>query len=64
MIVDDSAKIPVRVGEPVPKTTKITTGVKKIQVDRLLNYEPNPFQDVYAFKRNCFIDYCPSSIFT
>lgn len=57
MIVDDSAKIPVRVGEPVPKTTKITTGVKKVQVDRLLNYEPNPFQDVYAFKRNCFIDY-------
>jgi len=57
MIVDDTSKIPVRVGEQSPATTNIRVGIKKVQVDRLLNYEPNPFQDVSAFKRNCYVDY-------
>lgn len=57
MIVDDASKIPIRVGDQAPNTTKITLGVKKVQVDRLLNHEPNPFQDISAFKRNCYVDY-------
>ena len=56
MIVDDSGEIPYNVGEPVP-TTKVALGVRKATVERVLNYEPNPFQDISTFKRAMITDY-------
>jgi HK97 family phage portal protein len=57
MIVDDTSKIPVRVGDQCSQKAKVTSGIKKIQVERLMNTEPNEFQDINTFKRNCFVDY-------
>jgi HK97 family phage portal protein len=57
MIVDDTAEIPLRVGEPVQGITPVTKGVRRSRVNLLLNEEPNPFQDVSTFKRNLIIDY-------
>jgi HK97 family phage portal protein len=57
MIVDDTAEIPLRVGEPVQGLNSVVKGVRRSRVDLLLNKEPNPFQDVSTFKRNLIIDY-------
>ena len=56
MIVDDVAEIPFAVGEKVLGATNIVKNIRKSKVDLLLNKEPNPFQDVSAFKRNLIID--------
>lgn len=56
MLVDDAAQIPVRIGEQV-KGDAVVKGVKKVSLERLLNFEPNPFQDINTFRRNLFIDY-------
>lgn len=57
MIVDDTAEIPAVVGEMNKNVTPIVKGVRAETVRRLLNVEPNPFQDVNSFKRNLVIDY-------
>ena len=56
MIVDDVAEIPHRVFGPT-KGASIVKGIKRSKVDLLLNVEPNLFQDVSTFKRNCITDY-------
>lgn len=56
MIVDDAAEIPVMVGEST-KGNSVVKGVKKAKVEKLLNFEPNLYQDVNTFKRNLFTDY-------
>ena len=56
MIVDDVAEIPFSVGEKIVGTTNVLKNIRKSKVDLLLNKEPNPFQDVSAFKRNLVID--------
>jgi len=57
MIVDDTAEIPLRVGEPIQGLNSVVKGVRRSRVDLLLNKEPNPFQDISTFKRNLIIDY-------
>ena len=56
MIVDDVAEIPFSVGEKIVGTNNILKNIRRSKVDLLLNVEPNPFQDVSAFKRNLIID--------
>ena len=56
MIVDDVAEIPHRVFGPT-KGASIVKGIKRSKVDLLLNVEPNLFQDVSTFKRNCITDH-------
>ena len=56
MIVDDVSEIPVRVGAPT-KGKSVVKGVKRSKVELLLNIEPNLFQDISTFKRNCITDY-------
>lgn len=55
MIVDDSAEIGTIVGMAT-KGTAVVKGIKRSRVDLLLNTEPNPFQDINTFRRNCIID--------
>lgn len=57
IIVDDTAEIPIRVGEPIQGLNPVRKNVRRSRVDLLLNYEPNPFQDISTFKRNLIIDY-------
>jgi len=57
MIVDDAAQIPLWVGDPVKGATPQFKGMRKAKLDLLLNFEPNPFQDINSFRRNLFIDY-------
>ena len=56
MIVDDVAEIPFTVAEKVRGVNPVAKDVRRTRVDILLNKEPNPFQDVSAFKRNLIID--------
>ena len=56
MIVDDAAEIPAIVSGSV-KLNGVIKGIKRAKVDTLLNYEPNPFQDINTFKRNLITDY-------
>lgn len=55
MIVDDSAEIGTIVGMAT-KGNAVVKGIKRSRVDLLLNTEPNPFQDINTFRRNCIID--------
>lgn len=55
MIVDDCAEIPSVVS---PTTASgLVKGIKRSKVDRLINEEPNLFQDINSFKRNLITDY-------
>lgn len=55
MIVDDSAEIGTIVGMAT-KGNAVVKGIKRSRVELLLNTEPNPFQDINTFRRNCIID--------
>ena len=57
MIVDDTAEIPLRIGEPIQGLNSVVKGLRRSRIDLLLNREPNPFQDISSFKRNLIIDY-------
>lgn len=56
MIVDDTAEINYSIG-----TEKVgfpvRSGLKRKTVETLLNYQPNPFQDIHAFRRNLVMDF-------
>jgi len=56
MIVDDVAEIPYSIGEKKNSTLNVIKNIRKVRVESLLNYEPNPFQDISTFKRNLIID--------
>jgi len=56
MIVDDVAEIPYTVAEKTRGVNPVARDVRRTRVDILLNKEPNPFQDISAFKRNLVID--------
>ena len=56
MIVDDVAEIPVDVGTKINQITPVVKNIRRSKVHALLNVEPNPFQDISAFKRNLIID--------
>lgn len=56
MIVDDCAGINFLIPDST-KSVPVVKGVKRSRVDLLLNSEPNPFQDISSFRRNCFTDY-------
>ncbi|MAD72310.1 MAG: phage portal protein [Euryarchaeota archaeon] len=55
MIVDDVAEIPVVVHPN--QTNGVQKGIRRSTVNKLLNKEPNLFQDVSSFKRNLITDY-------
>ena len=55
MIVDDVSDIQIEVGNK--KVTPVAAGIRQTTVNKLLNYEPNPFQDASTFRRNLIIDY-------
>jgi len=57
MIVDDTAEIRTVVGEAIPNTMPVVKGVRRASVNRLLNFEPNPYQDINSFRRNLITDY-------
>lgn len=57
MIVDDVAEIKCVVGEKLNSFTPFVTGVRKASLERLLNKEPNPFQDINSFRRALVLDF-------
>ena len=56
MIIDDVSMIPSAVGAQL-KEKGVTTGIKQTKVDRLVNRQPNPYQDINTFRRNLVTDY-------
>ena len=56
MIVDDSADIPFDVGEKIIGMSNVVKNIRRSKLNLLLNVEPNPFQDISAFKRNLIVD--------
>lgn len=57
MIIDDTSAIKHKVGLQIPGMTPQVTGVRKVTLERLLNKEPNPFQDINSFKRALLLDF-------
>lgn len=56
LIVDDSSEIDAII-HPISKAQGIAKGVKRAKVELLLNTQPNPFQDISAFRRNLYTDF-------
>ena len=57
MIVDSCSQIDVLVDyEDIPQNFPPVKGVRRETVHRLLNYEPNPFQDISSFRRLLLTD--------
>ena len=56
MLIDDASEINYSIG-----TEKVgfpaRPGVKRKSVDTLLNYQPNPYQDLSSFRRNLIMDF-------
>lgn len=57
MIVDDVSEISLKIGDSIPGLTPVVGGMRQKSLTRILNKEPNPFQDISSFKRNLVIDY-------
>ena len=56
MIVDDCSEINVMIGERLPPDVAIASNVKNSKINKLLNIQPNPYQDISTFRRNLYID--------
>ena len=56
MVVDDVSEMKAVV-EHEQAFPGLVAGVRRSKVDKLLNTEPNPFQDISSFKRNLITDY-------
>ena len=56
LVVDDVAEIPVDIGGKINGMNPVYKNVRRATVMRLLNVEPNPFQDINTFKRNLITD--------
>lgn len=54
MIVDDVAAIKTKVGEPLSIESR--PNIRKKSLEKLLNKQPNPFQDIDSFKRSLIMD--------
>lgn len=57
MIIDDVSDIKSKVGDQIPGMSPLVTGVRKVTLDRVLNKEPNPYQDISSFKRSLILDF-------
>lgn len=69
MVVDDIAEIPVAVGDKLAgikpamrisaemEAENVLNVIRKAKVDKLLNIQPNPYQDINSFRRNLYVDY-------
>lgn len=55
-IVNDAANIPSSVGEQIQNIVPIRKGVRARTLVKILNHEPNPFEDINSFKRKLIID--------
>ena len=57
MVVDAASQIDIIVGDDkLDQDMPPRTGTKKARVQKLLNTEPNPFQDISTFRRLLFTD--------
>jgi HK97 family phage portal protein len=54
MIVDDTAAIKTKVGDQLGITSR--PNVRRKTIEKLLNKEPNPFQDIDSFRRGLIMD--------
>jgi HK97 family phage portal protein len=56
MITDDVSEIKSIVGEPTP-VSAVVKGIKRSRVNKVINYQPNPYQDISAFRRGLVMDF-------
>jgi HK97 family phage portal protein len=56
MIIDDTSEINFKLGSEKVGMPQVV-GAKRKTVESLLNIQPNPFQDINAFRRNLLMDF-------
>ena len=55
LIVDAASQINIDVGDKLPFAGNSL--LRKNKVQQLLNHQPNPFQDISAFRRSIYLDF-------
>lgn len=56
MLVDDASELSFTIGVDKVVPLPIRSGLKRKTVENLINFQPNPYQDLNSFKRNIFSD--------
>ena len=56
MIVNGAASFDISVKDQIKGVLPITPGMRKTRLNLMLNYEPNPYQDINSFRRSFFMD--------
>jgi HK97 family phage portal protein len=65
LILDSAAEVDVSIGDRVPAITPRTVNtngdrpqlVRKKNLERIINFQPNPFENVNEFRRQLYMDY-------
>lgn len=57
LLVDNSSLVEFDVGEQLPFTGLTGPGLRKKQLDNLLRYKPNPYQDASSFRRVAYLNF-------
>jgi HK97 family phage portal protein len=57
LLVDNAAMVDYDVAETLKFTGQYGTGIKKVTIDKLLNYRPNPYMDISTFRRLILLDF-------
>ena len=55
MLVDDVSAIDIKIGDNLALLNSVS-GIKKKTLERILNKEPNPYQDISSFRRALIMD--------
>ena len=56
MIVNGAASFDINVTEKINGITPVVPGIRKTKVHTLLNFQPNPYQDMNKFRRQLYTD--------
>lgn len=56
LISESCAGIKVDVGDSITSIVPIRSGMRRQKLDRLLNFQPNPYQDANSFYRSIYLD--------
>jgi HK97 family phage portal protein len=57
MITDDCAEIDYVISDDQTPGHSVVTGMRKTTLNRVLNHEPNLYQDISSFRRDLVLDY-------
>lgn len=57
LVINGAVSFDYNVAEKLSGITPVVNGLRKAKINALLNYQPNPYQDIQSFRKQCFMDF-------